>query len=838
MRNVVTILRRDLGAYFTSPIGYIFMMVFVSVSVGLYTTTFFVASVADMRSYFGNLPVLLCVFIPAVTMRVWAEERKENTWELLLTFPMKAWELVIGKYLASLVFFCIALAATCTIPAMLASLGNPDNGAVLGGYLGAVLLGAFFLAIGIFFSGFFKDQILAFVVTLLACIATFMAGIPFIQAYIDSTVPGLGSLLTELIGLSGHYEAFGRGVIELADVLFFLAWIVVLLFLNIVFIDGRNRPRAKTYFAATVVVCLSCGMLGNWLIAGASLARFDITENKVYTVSDAAKNILGSLSAPVHIKYYVSPKSDMPTGMNTIEQDVSDKLDELRAASGGKVEFQIIHLEASNFIQTQSSPQQPEEPEGEEAALEKRMKDKGIVPFSVQAISDDQVTSKFVYSTIGIAYKDKKEELIPQIMPQRLPEIEYTLMNTIFKVAREKSPIVALVAPMESVSISPEMRQIYMQIGQPIPQQDDPYEGLQQILAYEKYDVRRVDLTQSSPLPPEYDTLVVVNPRSLNDRQKWEINRAIVQGKSVVLAVQNYTWDYQASAQGGTTINRQPQTPQINDLLETYGLSVDENILMDTNSFPLTIQSAGNSLQALFGGGQQFDLPTHMNISNSTMNEETSITGRLSRIFYLWGTALTLDEAKLAENQLDVTTLISTTDRAWTVPPETLTQDSFEPPAGSRTALPIMAMVTGQFPDAYAANERPAWPVPQPVPGQPPPPPPAPELDASEPLVPAPGKLILIGCSMMFNRNFFSQDHIELFLNSVDALTLGDDLVNVRGRKPISRMISRPDDKTRRKWKFINYALANLLIAGVGITTAIVRRSARNAYTMRYAQGD
>ena len=104
--------------------------------------------------------------------------------------------------------------------------------------------------------------------------------------------------------------------------------------------------------------------------------------------------------------------------------------------------------------------------------------------------------------------------------------------------------------------------------------------------------------------------------------------------------------------------------------------------------------------------------------------------------------------------------------------------------------------------------------------------------------MPLHGKLIVTGCAVMFNRNFFSQDHIELFLNSVDALTLGDDLVNVRGRKPINRMISRPDEKTRRKWKLINYGLANLIIAGAGITMAIVRRSARNAYTMRFAAND
>src|SRR5690606_27115488 len=106
--------------------GYIFMIVFLLISVGLYITSFFTFPVADMRSFFSNLPILLCVFIPAVTMRIWAEERKENTWEMLLTFPMKARELVLGKFLAVLAFFALTLAATVTVPIMLARLGNPD----------------------------------------------------------------------------------------------------------------------------------------------------------------------------------------------------------------------------------------------------------------------------------------------------------------------------------------------------------------------------------------------------------------------------------------------------------------------------------------------------------------------------------------------------------------------------------------------------------------------------------------------------------------------------------------------------------------------------------------
>jgi ABC-type transport system involved in multi-copper enzyme maturation permease subunit len=148
MRNLWTIFRRELAAYYSSAIGYIFMIVFQVLSVGLFMTPFFTFLNADMRSFFSTMPIIMGIFLPAVTMRLWAEERKQNTWEMLLTFPMQPHELVLGKFAASLVFFLWALATTLTSPLMLMWLGNPDLGPIVGAYVGTVLLGAFFLALG------------------------------------------------------------------------------------------------------------------------------------------------------------------------------------------------------------------------------------------------------------------------------------------------------------------------------------------------------------------------------------------------------------------------------------------------------------------------------------------------------------------------------------------------------------------------------------------------------------------------------------------------------------------------------------------------------------------
>lgn len=834
MKNIITIMRRDLGAYFTSPIGYMFMIVYLLMSVGLYITSFFTFPVADMRPYFDNLPLLLCVFIPAVTMRVWAEERKENTWELLLTFPMRSRELVLGKFLACFVFYALTMAATFTVPLMLSVLGNPDNGALFGGYLGTLLLGAFFLSIGIFFSGFFKDQIVAFVVTLLACFAIFLLGTGFIASYLDGIYAGLGSTLSQLVGMAEHYSSFTRGVMELADLLYFVAWTILFLLLNILYLEGRGRPKSRLTFALAVAICAGIGLVFNWLLVGQSLFRVDMTEDKIYTVSEASKSILSKLTNPVKVKVYITPRDKMPTGLKQLEQQVTDKLDELNLASGGKVDYSTVYLEATNLMQEQKPGEEDkEEPENEEKAIEKRMLDKGVEPFSVRAYGEDEVTNKLVYSSLGIGYKEKKEEILPQIMPENVQELEYRLVSTIFKLTREKAPVIALVAPKDAVNIDPQMRRIMEQMGQPVPQSDDPYVYLERILQMEKYEVRRVDLTKESPLPDEYDALVVVNPRNFNDRQRYEINHAAASGKPVVLAVQTYEWNYRAT-RNGINLEKREEKPEINPLLKEYGLEVSDDILMDSNKVPLTIQDQNNPLAAMLGGGQTVNLPTHILVNNSSMTPDTSITSRLANVFYLWGTALKLDQDTLKKYGLDAKVLMTTTNTAWTVPKDApLSGDSFEAPTSGLQQYPLAVMVTGQFPDAYKDKPRPEWPEEPSMPGQPPKPP-TPEEGEAKPITPAPGKMILMGCSEMFRKNFIQGGNLDLFMNCVDALTLGDELVNVRSRKPIDRTIDRPSAATRTLWKGVNYGLATVIIAAIGIVTSALRRRARNAYTMSF----
>ena len=240
MRNMQIIFRREFASYFDSPIAYIFLIVFLLLNAGWYMNSFFLSGSAEMREFFGNLPLFNLFFLPAVSMRLWAEDRRIGTLELLMTLPMKSSEIVVGKYLASVAFYGIALAGTFTIPFILTLIGDPDLGAIAAGYFGALLLGAFYLAIGIFVSGLFKDQIAAFVVAMVVCFFFFSVGIEFTAGLVDGWISGLGAFLQSFIGLTSHYAGIQRGVIDFHNVLYFVSMSALFLVLNTLSLEGRK----------------------------------------------------------------------------------------------------------------------------------------------------------------------------------------------------------------------------------------------------------------------------------------------------------------------------------------------------------------------------------------------------------------------------------------------------------------------------------------------------------------------------------------------------------------------------------------------------------------------
>jgi ABC-2 type transport system permease protein len=228
VRKTGVIFRRELAAYFNSPIAYIFISFFLILVPALYLTQLFSLGRADMRLLFGWMPMLLLFFAPAITMRLWAEERASLTIEILQSLPFRPHQLILGKFLSAYAFLAIALVLTFPLPITLAILAKPDGGPILGGYLGALLLGGVYLSVGAFVSAATRNQIVAFVSALAICFALWMMSWPSVA----TAVPVLEPVFTGL-GVLPHFENLERGVLALSDLVYFFSGMVFFLFLNL-----------------------------------------------------------------------------------------------------------------------------------------------------------------------------------------------------------------------------------------------------------------------------------------------------------------------------------------------------------------------------------------------------------------------------------------------------------------------------------------------------------------------------------------------------------------------------------------------------------------------------
>lgn len=236
MQNIITLFLKEFKAFFFSPIAYVVITVYLIVTNILFFQGFFLINQATMRGYFSLLPWIFLFFVPAITMRSWAEEKKLKTMELLLTWPINDVEVVVGKFLASFCFLAISLLLSITIPITIAILGNPDGGAIVGGYIGALFLGAAYLAIGLWISSLTENQIIAFIVGVVVTFCLFMVGNPFITMLAPSS---LVPILT-FLGLGNHFESIGRGVLDSRDIIYYLSIIGFFLFLNVRSIESRK----------------------------------------------------------------------------------------------------------------------------------------------------------------------------------------------------------------------------------------------------------------------------------------------------------------------------------------------------------------------------------------------------------------------------------------------------------------------------------------------------------------------------------------------------------------------------------------------------------------------
>ena len=241
MRNIVTIADRELAAYFATPVATVFIVIFLALQ-GTLTFNlgnFFERDQADLNPFFTFIPWVFLLLIPAITMRLWAEERRQGTIELLLTLPITLWQAVLGKFIAAWLFCGIALALTFPFVLTVNFLGNPDNGVIASGYVGAMLIAGAFLSVGSAMSAATRNQVIAFVLAVAICFLFTVASYSLVTDFLSKNTPILAEIARRMAVLD-RFQAFTRGVISARDLIYFATFIGFWLFVNTVLVEQRK----------------------------------------------------------------------------------------------------------------------------------------------------------------------------------------------------------------------------------------------------------------------------------------------------------------------------------------------------------------------------------------------------------------------------------------------------------------------------------------------------------------------------------------------------------------------------------------------------------------------
>jgi ABC-2 type transport system permease protein len=430
-----TVVKKELRGYFNSALAVIFLALFLGFALVrfFWFEKFFVRGLADLRPLFNSMPLALIILASALSMRLWADERRAGTLEVLLTLPVPRWQLVLGKFIAGMLLFAVALALTFGLPITIARMGNLDLGPVVGGYLATLLLAAAYLAIGMCVSAATDNQIIAFVATAGLCIVTWVIGVADWE-------------VGRLLGTGVRFESVARGVLDLRDLAYYGGIVCVGIAMNVLLLQrltwgrgqrGRNRRLAAVLGVG--LVAANALVLDLWL-APVRRVRIDLTQSGMYSLSDSTHKVLAGLDEQLLIRGYFSEKTH--PRLAPLVPELRDLLEEYRIAGGGKVRVELV------------DPSEPEGAAGDSAAAQRateamrEAKERfGIDPTPFQFATTTEQSIVNGYFAIAVAYGDQHTVVgLRELITERAVEmgkVEIMLKNPEYELTRAIKKTVA-----------------------------------------------------------------------------------------------------------------------------------------------------------------------------------------------------------------------------------------------------------------------------------------------------------------------------------------------------------------------------------------------------------
>ncbi|MEW6429388.1 MAG: Gldg family protein [Thermodesulfobacteriota bacterium] len=429
MTRTLSITRKELRAYFGSPMATIFIGAFLLAALFsfFWLETFFARNTADIRPLFRWMPLLMIFLVAALTMRQWSEEQRMGTLEVLFTLPVKLSRLVLGKFLAVLLLVAVALALTMGLPVTVSLLGNLDWGPVLGGYLGALLMAAAYIAIGLFVSSRTDNQIIALILTVLLCGFFYLLGSDGITTFMGT---GSGELF-RLLGTGSRFASIERGVLDLRDLVYYLSLTGLFLALNTLALDRKRWSGGaltagyrRNAVLAVVLIAANLLALNVWLNSFGKV-RLDFTEAREYSISDTTRNLLAGLTEPLILRGYFSEKTH-PL-LAPLVPRIKDMMKEYAIAAGRRVEVAFVDPKFDEELETEANQQYGIKP----------------VPFQIAGRYEASVVNSYFnilikygdqYVTLGFDDLIEIERRKDGQLDVRLRNLEYDLTKSIKKV--------------------------------------------------------------------------------------------------------------------------------------------------------------------------------------------------------------------------------------------------------------------------------------------------------------------------------------------------------------------------------------------------------------------
>ena len=536
VRQVFFVARRELKEFFDQPTAYVLAVAFLALSLYLSFRTIYALSAGTLRPFFDLLPWLLVVFMPAVTMRSLAEERRGRTLEWLMAQPLSETEVVLGKFLGSWLFVMITMLGTLPMAIGILAASEADAGIVLAQYLGATLLIAQMLAIGVWASSITRNQITAFIVGGFVALVLVLVGNPVVQIALPRVV---GGWLLQLSVLS-HFENVGRGVIDLRDLLYFVTTTGLFLLLAVATLsrvrlsargDAFRRLRIGTGTIATAVLVLN-------LLGGHVRGRLDLTEDRLFTLSEGSREILGGLDDIVNLTLFMS--DDLPQEIQLMVRDVRDLVADLREASGGMLAVREINPDDG-------------------ADEEREATEMNIMPIDFNVIGDDEYQVKRGYFGLAVSYSDDLEA-VPVI--RTADDLEFRVVAAIAKMTSDRRPRLAFLTGFGAVA-----------------------PGTQQMAAFEaavsdRYDIETIDLSDDSAVAlaaDSIDVVVLVGPEQLSEEASDAVDGYLNDGGAALLLVERHTFFPQPPMTGA-------RESGLEDLLAARGIEVTGEMAFDNAS--------------------------------------------------------------------------------------------------------------------------------------------------------------------------------------------------------------------------------------------------------------